>query len=134
MIVWDDSLKTGNEVVDTDHCGLVALLNKMESDMRSRTSAESIAASIRSLHAYVQGHFVREEAHMLAVSCLAYAKNQAEHRRFAERLDGWIARLDQEGPSAGLAFDVYHGTGNWFASHIRGTDCELRDCPHLHRS
>jgi hemerythrin-like metal-binding protein len=128
MIEWNDTLKTGHTDVDADHCGLIALINTLERDLQNRTAAHSIRDAIQQLREYIHGHFEREEARMLEVGCPAYARNRAEHIRFTQRLDGWAQRLENEGPSLSLAFDVYHGTGNWFASHIPGTDCELRGC------
>jgi hemerythrin len=134
MIEWNDSLKTGHEPIDSDHCGLVSLLNSMERDLRERKAVSSIPGSILTLRDYVRQHFDREETHMIAVGCPAYARNRMEHARFAQRLEGWVARLESEGPSTALAFDVFHGTGNWFATHIPSTDCELRDCKRLRSS
>lgn len=130
MIQWDESLQTGHAAVDSDHCHLVSMINDLERSLRTHTAIETLEELLRNLRNYAREHFAREEAHMLVVSCPAYTRNRTEHERFTARLDGWITRLELEGPSANLAFDVYHDTGNWLAAHIRGTDCELRDCPH----
>jgi hemerythrin-like metal-binding protein len=134
MIEWNDNLKTGHPGVDADHCGLISLINAMERDLQNRTAANTIRETIFHLRDYVKSHFEREETHMLEVGCPAYARNRAEHLRFAQRLDGWTQRLDTEGPSLSLAFDVYHSTSNWFSAHIPGTDCELRGCSRVHRA
>ena len=133
MIQWDESLLTGHTEVDSDHCHLVSMINDLERSLHSHTAVESLAATLHELRVYASEHFSREESHMLVVSCPAFARNRAEHERFAARIDGWVTRLELEGPSTSLAFDVYHDTGNWLSSHIRGTDCELRDCPHDRR-
>jgi hemerythrin-like metal-binding protein len=128
MIQWNESLQTGHAAIDADHRRLFGLLQKLGDSLQAPADTGALSELLLTFHRHVRAHFEREETHMLEHGCPAYARNQSEHRRFAALLDDWATRCAQEGPTKALAFDVYHGTGNWLSAHIRTTDCDLREC------
>lgn len=126
MTNWTSELETGHPSVDNDHKKLVQSLNDLEAALRDGTGREKILGMISFLSRYVREHFKREEEHMQATHCPAYAENKRAHDAFTARLNDWVARMQRQ-PSTALVLEVHRETASWIRSHILKVDCQLRD-------
>ncbi len=128
MIQWTDSLATGHPVVDNDHKQLISTLNELEIALQKGTAKEQITQMITFLNQYAREHFGREEAHMARVNCPSLHENCKAHKEFTVKLDGWVARLKQQGTNTSLVLEVFRETSGWIRAHILRIDCQLRGC------
>jgi len=115
-------------MVDTDHKQLIATLNELDEALRQGAAKEQVGAIIAFLNKYTREHFAREEAHMVRVKCPAHAENCQAHKEFADKLDGWVAKLNSGGATTALVLEVYRETSNWIRAHIMKVDCQLQNC------
>ena len=127
MLQWSDAFATGHDLVDNDHRKLIDSLNELENALKEGAGKETIGKILEFLNNYTREHFAREEAHMQAVACPAYAENCREHTLLISRLDVWLMRLEQ-GTSITLVLEVHREISNWIRGHILKTDCKLRGC------
>ena len=65
---------------------------------------------------------------MNVTRCSALRENCAAHAALVAKLDGWVTRLETEGPSTALVLEVHRECSTWLQSHIVRIDCKLRDC------
>jgi len=128
MTQWSPHLETGHAQVDSEHRELLAQLQALKTAVDDGAGREQIVELIKILQAYVLGHFAREEAHMRRVNCPAAHLNQAAHREFAHRLDGWLILLSASGSPVSMLLDVHREACGWIEEHILNCDCQLRRC------
>ena len=81
VLIWTKEMKTGMDVIDQDHQGIFALLNKLTN--HAVTSAEMDRAVDYLLH-YTAHHFEREELVMRLCGYPDLAHHRAEHRKIAQ--------------------------------------------------
>lgn len=57
---WRSELSVGNDIIDCDHMHLIEIINRVESNLKTRNNS-GISASIAALRQYSELHFNREE-------------------------------------------------------------------------
>ena len=60
-IVFDEALKTGNELIDTQHQELIARVNKLSDSLESAKEKNVAIQTLDFLMDYVEFHFSAEE-------------------------------------------------------------------------
>ena len=126
MISWHPRLETGNAVVDNDHNSLIQQINALADALQNGTGRENLAQMLGFLNCYVRAHFVREEGIMRAVNCPASGQNCTAHKALIQKLDGWVARLQNGGATTSLVLEVHREASAWIQQHIVNVDCQLR--------
>jgi len=76
MISWRDAMSVGSPALDADHKRLIELINLTE-EWGARENWPQVGAVIDDLLVYVQEHFRREEAVLLAVK---FPESEAHHK------------------------------------------------------
>ena len=128
MNSWNESLETGHPTVDAEHRELIRQLEGVSMAVEAGAGLANVTELIVILQRYAHGHFSREEAHMLRVSCPAHGANCIAHREFSARLDRWLELLTQRGTPMSLILDVQRESVAWIRQHITRIDCQLRHC------
>ena len=118
IFAWNDSFITGEPVVDTEHQGLVSLVNWIIEHQSTSTPLEEIDKVLVQLVQYAVTHFQHEEELMAATGC---------DPRFAEIHHNVHADFGQqvvkmrEMQSGDLEF-LLRFLSSWLAHHILGMD------------
>ena len=76
---------------------------------------------------YALGHFAREEAHMIRVSCPSGELNFDAQRDFARKLEGWLDLLSSGGTPVSVRRNAHGESSAWIESLLRRVGCCLRN-------
>lgn len=125
---WDPSMSTGVESVDNQHKQLIAHLNDLSAAIGRGQEIGQLNATLDFLAEYALSHFGHEEMCMARYQCPAAAANRQAHQEFVRLFTAFRERLNQEGATPALAFDVEQQLMTWLMAHICGVDVKLRPC------
>lgn len=122
---WDESLETGNEMVDEQHRGLFATVNELHDAMLAHNDVAVLGGILYRLQRYTAVHFGDEEALM---SQVRYPDLEHHHRLHLDL-------ADQTGEMAGkylsgeLTLGVTLATflRDWLTHHIGEEDRRLAE-------
>lgn len=126
VIQFDNSLRTGNELIDTQHQELIARVNKLTEECKPGTEKTVAAQTLGFLMDYTNEHFSDEEklqeehnypllnAHKEQHACFVKAVNELE-----EML------IEEEGPSEAFVAAVKKNVVDWLLNHIMVWDKQV---------
>lgn len=121
-LVWDSSLNTGHEAIDSQHEKLVELINRLASVWASPEREGSVMQAITDMYLYANEHFREEEALMAASGYPGLAAHQAMHREFVERAHSFAdASLAGKVPFEEMLGFLF----GWLANHIIHEDVRI---------
>ena len=129
---WNESLETGNLVVDNEHKELFKLVKQMldagmSGELTSAKRTEKVESAINFLGDYAKRHFAHEERLMDESSYPGKSVHKAQHEGFMPVFAGLKEKLLSEGSSLNVAIDVNRALVNWLTKHIMSTDKEFAD-------
>lgn len=125
-IQFDNSLRTGNGLIDTQHQELIARVNKLTEECKPGTEKTVAAQTLGFLMDYTNEHFSDEEklqeehnypllnAHKEQHACFVKAVNELE-----EML------IEEEGPSEAFVAAVKKNVVDWLLNHIMVWDKQV---------
>lgn len=124
--VWDDSCRVGIDMLDDQHQGLFASLNRLHDILMSHGDPDSINQELSTLMRLTRAHFDIEEEFMRSNGYPGYQTHKAMHDLLVSQLEDvitlenndfdqpWVERLE-------LA-DFLHA---WLVSHILDEDKKI---------
>jgi hemerythrin-like metal-binding protein len=113
---WKEAYNVGIAQVDSQHKGLVKLINDLHSAMQAGKAKEAVGGIIDELIRYTQRHFNDEEA-MLRMR--GYSKLAAHHAVHQDLTRQVIELRDKfRASKLTLSIEVMQFLKNWLASHI----------------
>lgn len=124
-VVWDDSMDTGDPLVDGQHQGLVVLFNEMVAAEQDFDRATSVAEVLERLTEYVVVHFAAEEAMMASFDYppdVADA-HKREHRALTDRTRELV--LSYRAGEIETVIPLVEFLKNWLSGHIEESDRRL---------
>ena len=127
-LAWHPSMSTGVDTVDNQHKQLILQLNELALALNSGQEAAQLQTMLDFLANYAITHFGHEEYCMEKHRCPAAQANRLAHQEFLRVFGAFRERLDKDGPSSALAFDVEQQLMSWLMAHICGVDVQLRPC------
>ncbi|MCW1981470.1 hemerythrin [Xanthomonas arboricola] len=118
LLIWQDDLNTGIEVIDHQHRRLVETINHLQV---AQTSLQRLAVSdvIDELIDYTLSHFAFEEELMEEAGYPFSHAHQRVHAVFAKRVDDYRLRF-QAGED--VSDELRNMLSRWLFNHIRGDD------------
>jgi hemerythrin-like metal-binding protein len=123
--VWDDSVKTGHEMIDEQHKQLFAAVNALLKACRENKGNEELIRGLNFLSDYTIKHFFDEEQVQQQFHYPDYPNHKKLHENFKSTVRDMKVRLIMKGPSKELIDDVRAKIGNWLVTHIKGNDIKL---------
>jgi hemerythrin-like metal-binding protein len=124
-VVWDESMETGDLLVDSQHQGLVALFNEMVAADQHVERATSVSDVLERLTEYVVVHFAAEEAMMASFGYppdVAEA-HKREHRALTERTRELV--LSYRAGEIETVIPLVDFLKAWLSGHIEESDRRL---------
>jgi len=128
---WKAEYSVGNELIDSQHRGLLELIVRLEQALTGDSSRGQDLDLLTELVRYANNHFSTEEDLMRECGypyCWEHEKSHLEFREDLARLAGIIMQGDQDGWARLLEF-----THSWWQGHILGLDRDLFRYYHQHR-
>lgn len=120
---WDESLETGDDVVDAHHRELFTIANELRSAISEGRGREQALATARRLQRYAAEHFSAEDALMAAIDYPHREAHCAQHRELADRVEELASRY--ESGEAKTALPLANFVLEWLGEHIRRSDSDL---------
>ena len=120
---FDESLVTGNEMIDTQHKELIDKINKLLDSCE--TSKEKVVAvkTLDYLADYTEFHFGEEEKLQESINYPAIAEHEKEHDKLRAVVKDLYNMLEEEeGPSEAFVEQVNKNVIEWLYRHIKGFD------------
>ena len=132
---FDESLVTGNEMIDTQHKELIDKINKLLDSCE--TSKEKVVAvkTLDYLADYTEFHFGEEETLQESITYPALA----EHKKEPATLRAGVKDLynlleEEEGPSEAFVEQVNKNVIEWLYRHIKGFDRSVAEYKFMNES
>jgi hemerythrin len=122
--VWDDSFKTGNELIDKQHKQLFEAINDLLKISSGGESAE-LKKSLDFLNEYTIKHFFDEEQLQQKYKYPDYPNHKKLHENFKALVRELSHQWIMNGASDSLTDEVKTKIGDWLVSHIKGQDIKI---------
>jgi hemerythrin len=117
-ICFDEALRTGNELIDSQHQELIARVNKLE-ECKPGTEKVVAAQVLGFLLDYTNKHFADEEALQIESDYPLLDAHKAQHASFVKAVEELEDMLvEEEGPSEAFVAAVKSNIVDWLLNHI----------------
>lgn len=122
-IVFDESLHTGNELIDGEHKELIARVNKLVESCEKGTEKVTAVKTLDFLMDYTEFHFADEEKLQQEVGYDKLEQHKEQHEAFKKSVDELRQMLEEEeGPTDAFVDAVNKNISQWLVEHIQGWD------------
>jgi len=117
---WLEKYSVGIPQIDTQHQGLVRLINDLHAAMGAGQGSQKVGKILDELVHYTEEHFSYEENMLRQRRYTKLTGHQAEHKR----LTGQVVELREKyrNNTITLSVEVMQFLKNWLANHIMGHD------------
>ncbi len=125
-ITFDESLRTGNELIDTQHQELIARVNKLTEECKPGTEKAVAAHTLGFLMDYTHKHFADEEKLQEENAYPLLDAHKAQHAAFVKQVEELDEMLvEEEGPSEAFVEAVKKNVVDWLMNHIMVWDKQV---------
>lgn len=122
-IVFDESLYTGNELIDSEHKELIARVNKLVESCEKGTEKVTAVKTLDFLMDYTVFHFEDEEKLQQEIGYDKLDQHKEQHETFKKSVDELRQMLEEEeGPTDAFVNAVNKNISQWLVEHIQGWD------------
>lgn len=127
-IVFDESLYTGNELIDGEHKELISRVNKLVESCEQGTEKMTAIKTLDFLMDYTEYHFTDEEKLQKEVGYDQLDAHHAKHEEFKKSVGELREMLEEEeGPSEAFVTAVNKNITDWLVNHIQKWDKAVAD-------
>jgi hemerythrin-like metal-binding protein len=120
LIVWNDKIKVGIWIMDTQHQRWIDFINELYEAMRAGKGRNVVGRTLTDMINYTRRHFADEEALMMSRGWMAYADHKRLHDAFAAKVVILQQRF-QAGEMA-ISVEVMGQLRIWLINHIQTED------------
>ena len=128
IIEFNDSLVTGNDLIDGQHRELIG---RIDAFVRACEEGDSKVKAIKMLDyldEYTNFHFSAEEKLQEEISYPAYPGHKAKHEEFKQAVQELYEFLEEcERPTDTFVEQVRVNVVDWLFQHIKGYDCAVAE-------
>ncbi|MDR1194965.1 MAG: bacteriohemerythrin [Endomicrobium sp.] len=122
---WNSDLETGNEIIDNQHKGLFAALNKLVEAQHQGKGVQELGTTMEFLTVYVLQHFADEEKLQEEYNYPDKFNHKSYHNDFKRTVGELVKKLEAEGYSDVLLEHTIQIMADWLVNHIKGDDFRL---------
>ncbi len=124
---WDQSLATGNNVIDWQHQELFRRMEKLVTAANNGEGQDVLSEAITFLEKYVVHHFEAEEQIQIANSYPEYDSHKQQHHEFRNNITELKNEFETEGANAAVLVKSIASVGNWIYNHVKRSDKALAE-------
>ena len=118
LLIWQDDLNTGVEVIDHQHMRIVEMLNHLHVAQKSLEQV-AVAEVIDELVDYTMSHFAFEEALIENAGYLFAGPHKKVHELFTRKVAEMQSRFDA---GEDVTRELHGMLSRWLFNHIRNED------------
>lgn len=123
---FDESLVTGNELIDGQHKELIGKINKLVDCCEQHGGKLEAIKMLDYLSDYTEFHFGAEEKLQEEVSYPGLEEHKKQHAAFVKAVKELHEMLEEEeGPTNAFVEAVNKNVIDWLYKHIKGFDCSV---------
>ncbi|MDR2793971.1 MAG: hemerythrin family protein [Treponema sp.] len=122
---WDDSLTTGNTLIDDEHKQLIQAINDFFEACYDNSGNEKLQKTINFMVDYTIKHFYDEEQLQLQYKYPGYENHRKFHEGFKKNVRNLMVEFIRTGPTSDLIRTAEHDIGDVLINHIRREDTRL---------
>ena len=131
---FDNSLVTGNDMIDEQHKELIAKINKLIDCCEQSSGKLEAIKMLDYLSEYTDFHFSAEEKLQEEVSYPGIEEHKKKHDDFKKSVEELHEMLiEEEGPTESFVNAVNKNVIDWLYDHIKGFDCSVASYINLNR-
>ena len=125
-VEFDDSLITGNTMIDNQHKELIAKIDALLTCCEQGGGKVQAIKMLDYLENYTEFHFAEEEKLQEEVSYPALEGHRQKHEEFKKAVEVLYDMLvEEEGPSEAFVAAVKKNVVDWLFDHIKNMDQAL---------
>jgi hemerythrin len=126
VLEWTKKMSVGNETIDSEHKLILALVNDVDSAIRTKDDA-FIGQALNVLEQATRAHFENEERIAQAIN-FPFDEHNLEHRYILDELQAIKEKLaDNQGEwSESVAEYYYMFLSNWAVEHVMEDDMKMK--------
>ncbi len=123
---FDESLVTGNELIDGQHKELIDKINNLVSCCEENGGKLEAIKMLGYLEDYTEFHFKAEEELQEKIGYPGLAEHKQKHEEFKKAVEELNEMLmEVEGPTEAFVEAVQKNVIEWLYGHIKGFDCSV---------
>ena len=120
---FDDSLVTGNEMIDAQHKELIGKINQLLEACENGDGKMKAIQTLDYLTDYTDFHFRAEEKLQEEIGYPGLAEHKEKHAEFVKAVEELHEMLvEEEGHSEAFVEQVQKNVVDWLYRHIKGFD------------
>lgn len=120
---FDETLVTGNEMIDGQHKELIDKINKLLDSCEVGNDKMTAIKTLDYLADYTDFHFGEEEKLQESIVYPGIEQHKKEHEKLRKVVEELHEMLEeQEGPTDAFVAQVQENVINWLYNHIKGFD------------
>ncbi len=123
ILIWDGSLATGIEEIDTQHKELFRIVNNFHDKLLDDRVQFALVEALDSLRGYAKYHFRTEEAYMRRYGYPDFDAHNAEHEKFTADIETFKEKHQNDPEAAHIELQCF--MLNWLIAHIQFKDLKL---------
>lgn len=120
---FDETLVTGNEMIDDQHKELIGRINQLLESCEGGQGKVKAVKMLDYLMEYTDFHFSAEEKLQEEISYPGIKEHKAKHEEFKQAVKELQEMLqEEEGPTETFVAQVQKNVVDWLFNHIKGFD------------
>jgi hemerythrin-like metal-binding protein len=123
IIKFDDSYRTGIDIIDEQHKKLINIINKLITAMKLKVTNSTLDIILSELTKYIDYHFSEEEKLFKNSEYNNIDNHMAEHKYYISKVQEFNKKF-KENKTLGLSIVLLGFLSNWIKHHIKEIDIE----------
>ncbi|MBT9779957.1 bacteriohemerythrin [Clostridium sp. MCC353] len=129
---FDDSLITGNDMIDSQHKELIGRINNLLVKAENKPDKVDSVKMLDHLAEYTEFHFGEEEKLQKEIGYPGMAEHLKKHEELRRSVQELYEMLEeQEGPTDAFVEQVNKKVLEWLYSHIQGFDRSVAEYKYM---
>ncbi len=121
LIIWHDALySVGHHEIDSQHQGLVNILNELFDKMAKGEGKSILSEILQRLMRYTKEHFQYEEMLMMQYGYPRLADHKEKHREFVDKIAEFNEKYEKG--DGQVSSEVLRFLRDWLVNHIQKSD------------
>lgn len=133
--VFDDSLVTGNEMIDGQHKELIEKIASLEEACETNQDKATAVKLLNYLADYTDFHFAEEEKLQEEIAYPGIEEHKAKHAEFKKAVEELHEMLEEdEGPTDAFVAQLNEKVTDWLFHHIKGFDRSVAEYKNMRKN
>lgn len=130
---FDDSLITGNKMIDAQHRELIEKINNLLKSCEDRSNKVGAIKMLDYLADYTDFHFSEEEKLQEEIGYPGLKEHKEKHQELRQVVEELTEMLqEEEGPTEAFVHQVQVNIKDWLFGHIKTFDRSVAEYAQLH--